>query len=473
MEPTADELTAMKTLKDVYDWAGVDDPLAAAVHEAVGEIKLIRELAGMDYKEMKEGLEQATFASQAQSATPVAPTPLKPVHKTRYNLARTAARLRCGLPTDKDSEQSLAPPQQAPAAAVGPVANSLGDPANTGIELGTIWDQASRAVVKALPQGEITKMYESYVKKRGSLPHPDSECTELQIAAMKLVLSSGRSPAADFAVFGPHGNRLLRKQHFMAHFIDAAGRYSKRELPGPPDFNTWWACYKPYRTGLLMLDVAETEHIDNYGEFIKELDATYQGRMWFLVAMADFRMRSEHFERMRRTLELKNAELAIANQSVADALAAYDPARPWAEIFKLAPYESNFWDREVRDKATSFLNSGAVPKAMQAAAVEDGTAQPHLRPEGAFPGGPSPHGGDSWPTKPGKVGKRSKAQLKRQADACTAFNSQAGCSNSSCQSPHVCTYCGLKNHGEHECRTKLKKTKGKGKGKKGGKGGKW
>ena len=68
-------------------------------------------------------------------------------------------------------------------------------------------------------------------------------------------------------------------------------------------------------------------------------------------------MRQEHFERMRRNLELQHAELSAANKDIANALCAYDPGRPWNEVLRLAVNETAFWDKEVKDKAVKFMNS--------------------------------------------------------------------------------------------------------------------
>ena len=135
----------------------------------------------------------------------------------------------------------------------------------------------------------MTKLYQRYNDIRGAFPHIDSECTELQLSAVKMVNDQGLPPAADFAVFGPHGNRMLRKQHFMATFLDAAGNQTKKELPGPPNYVHWWACFKPLRTALVMLNIADTEHLDNDAEFIKRQDQNWNSQFWFLVVMAEFR----------------------------------------------------------------------------------------------------------------------------------------------------------------------------------------
>jgi len=315
---------------------------------------------------------------------------------------------------------------------------------------------------------EVTKLYERYRQIRGSLPHPDSECTEVQLSAVKHVNDMGLAPAADFAVFGLHGNRLLRRLHFTATFMDAEGHTFKKELPGPPDYQTWWCCFKPYRTGLIMHNIADTEHLDNYSEHIKALDNMYKGRFWFLIAMADYRMRSEHFERIRRRAELHHAQLTAAHTGVANALSDYDPARPWNDVFREAVADVAFWEAEVKDKAQMLINA---PQSI-GTALADGTQYP-----GDHNGGKD----KQWlhPNPPGpKIKKRerkaalSKAQTNARDSACAAFNSAAGCQRQGCTEPHVCSICGYKNHGSHVCFSRDgANNKGKGKGKGGKKGG--
>ena len=298
VDPSTAELEGFATLADVFNWAGLSDPLRAALNSELGDLRLIRELASLPSKDIEDSIQDLDITVEGSTRK------IKAVEKTRVRLARSACRLRCGLPNDVDTSSGTAVPAPVVGTVGPPAATVGGTPAlaggSTGIELGSVWDQTSRSTVRLLGTAEVSKLYERYKTVRGSLPHPDSECSEIQLSAMKQVNDIGLPPGADFAVFGPHGNRLLRRLNFTATFIDPEGNISKRELPGPPDYPMWWACYKPYRTGNIMHNYVDTEHLDNYAEHIKSLDTNWNGKYWFLVAMADYRMRSEHFERIRR-----------------------------------------------------------------------------------------------------------------------------------------------------------------------------
>ena len=465
MEPTAAEIQSFQNVQNIMDWAGVDDTLRDAYFEKVGTIRLIRELAGLTEKDATDAIDSMLLPVSGETTTR---SPL-PVEKTRLGLARVAARLRCGLSATEPKPGAM---QLGPGPLVGPPVAAVPD-AGSGIELGTVWDQSSRTQVVMLKPREITRLYETYQTRRGALPHADADVTDAQLSAMKQVLDAGRPPAADFAIFGPHGNRLVRKLHFTAQFVDGEGRLTKRELPGPPDYAAWYNCYKCYRTSLIMLNVSEPEFIDNYADHIKELDALYQGRLWFLICMADFRMRTEHFERMRRRLELEHDKLTLASPSVAAALVQFDPSRPWNDVFRLAPDESGFWDREVKDQSSQFLLALAPARVP----LRDGTAQPtlgaHQSPRGERPGTkvpPPPGATDGVSARKRK--RMSSGQRNAAQNICADFNTAAGCTKGdNCSSNHICSHCNMKSHGEHDCRIKLrgnKKGKGKGKGK-----GKW
>ena len=281
---------------------------------------------------------------------------------------------------------------------------------------------------------------------------------------MKQVNDLGQAPAADFAVFGPFGNRQLRRLHFMAQFLDHDGVISKKEIPGPADCDTWWSCFKPYRTALLMHDIADTESLDKYAEHIKALDKQWNGKYWFLVAMADFRMRSEHFERMRRRLELQFSELQEAHPGVAKAFTASEPSRPWNEVFKIAPDETAYWDSEVKDKALKFMNAPSLARTPDEHG-EFGQPRSHGQGKRKAQHQQPPHQSQSGASK---AQKRSSKATDNKTRACHAYNSAAGCSAADCTAPHACSFCGLMGHTLSICRNRLK---GKGGGKGGGNGG--
>ena len=200
--------------------------------------------------------------------------------------------------------------------------------------------------------------------------------------------------------------------------------------------------------------------------------------------MAHYRMRSEHFERLRRGLELQHHTLATAHEGVAAALAKYDVAKPWNEVFRLAIKDKDYWDREVNDPAIKLLNSaalgltGGVDKNSNPL---DGTAQPYLHHQSGQQQGSGKRRAMQPPPArwlEGGSNKRTRRNdppanlVQNKADACPDYNSANGYSAAQCTKTHACSHCGHVNHNIMVCRNKLNGGKSGGKGRKGGKGNK-
>ena len=111
--------------------------------------------------------------------------------------------------------------------------------------------------------------------RRGAYPAEDAEPTSDQLSAVRQVVAADAPPYADFAIFGPHGKRLLRKLMFTAWEQMPNGQWHKKELPGPPNLDSWWTSWKTLRTVLVMLDLVDVEHLDNYGEVIRGVSQSY------------------------------------------------------------------------------------------------------------------------------------------------------------------------------------------------------
>jgi hypothetical protein len=123
------------------------------------------------------------------------------------------------------------------------------------------------------------------------------------------------------------------------------------------------------RTAFLLLNAVDPEHLDNYGEYIRALVNRYGGDCWFIIYLADVRMRSEQFERVRRTLEEE-----LATGSTHTSRITLDVARPWNAVFAAAIGSRDWWDDNVRETALLYL--AKINTA--ASSVEDGTVQPGL-----------------------------------------------------------------------------------------------
>ena len=90
------------------------------------------------------------------------------------------------------------------------------------------------------------------------------------------------------------------------------GSWLRKELPGPPSFDNWWASFGVYRTTLLLLEVTPGI-LDNFGEMVRGQSSLYDDA-WFVVHSAGVRMRSDQSERLRRWAEGDHATVRAHRQ---------------------------------------------------------------------------------------------------------------------------------------------------------------
>eukprot|EP00973_Karenia_brevis_P094717 12423803-Karenia_brevis.AAC.1 len=290
-------------------------------------------------------------------------------------------------------------------------------------------------------------------------PSEEVEPTVEQISAVAQVVGADLVPYADFALFGPHGRRLLQKLMYVVWTFNPDGSWHRRELPGPPTFDHWWASYRVLKITYLLLDVAPSEILDNYGEMVRGFNSLYGQAAWFIIYTADVRMRSEQFERLRRQAE-RNHALAMAMGQKSP----FDPAKPWYETFKLAIGDKDWWDENLHRPAMLYLTR--VRSA--ADVVDDRTTQPAL--DGYSSGSQAGVGnhqeyfGENRTKKSKRShsprGQQGSHQLvddpvysKRGQKFCENFNSAQGCNlpQRSCKDLHACKRCKRLGHGQHQC----------------------
>ncbi|CAE8649479.1 unnamed protein product, partial [Polarella glacialis] len=322
-------------------------------------------------------------------------TPVPPVHQGWLEVVHRVCLLRCGMPVDTPGSSLAASSSGVggtpSAAGAQQVASDPGSPAGRKLRLSSVVDQTLDADVVPLGRLAIQAMFMDYETKFGAEPRPDVEPTGDQLSALSQLTKSGSVPYVDFSVFGPHGQRLLRKLVFESFSLSPAVDWQRRELPGPPDFETWWRCWLVYRVALLLLDVADPETLEAYGEHIRGLRNTYVDSC-------------EHFECVGRRLAAKPEW-------------NYSGARPWNAVFAQAVRESEFWATEVKEPAIRWEARGRQQMRPAATGSVPSTV---LQEQENQPGG---HGG-------GGAGgsKKSRAQRKRQhtGEGLSSFDEQAG-----------------------------------------------
>jgi hypothetical protein len=165
-----------------------------------------------------------------------------------------------------------------------------------------MWDH------KLVPLSDCTAcaMYARYRAIFGMDPPGDIEPTTDQIAAIKMLDDRNFIPGVDFSLFGPHGRRAMKKLTYAAQMRDPETQsYKRRDLPGPPDFDTWFRSRKVFKCTCLLLDICKVEPLDAYSDHIRFLHQEHGREHWFIILQADSRLREKSFERWLRKEESK------------------------------------------------------------------------------------------------------------------------------------------------------------------------
>ena len=99
--------------------------------------------------------------------------------------------------------------------------------------------------------------YENHREVTGAEPLPEAEPTDLQVAAMEdKSIFRDESPCADFSILAPFGRRVRGVMGTGGFAFQPDGSWRAAEVPAPPSFQAWQACWRVYRSLLYMLRYA-------------------------------------------------------------------------------------------------------------------------------------------------------------------------------------------------------------------------
>ena len=168
---------------------------------------------------------------------------------------------------------------------------------------------------------------------------------------MKSKLDADVVPYADFGVFGPRGARFAKIVKYTAQIWDPATcTFTPKEFKGPRTLDEWRAHWRVYSFALRCFGALDRARLQQYANQIERLHSDYAnlpGGGWWIIAVADVRMRSEHMEKLRR-----KAEQAYASNPGS----GFDPALPWDWVFALAARDRDFWAAHVKDRAGQYMH---------------------------------------------------------------------------------------------------------------------
>ena len=226
--------------------------------------------------------------------------------------------------------------------------------------------------------GAVRALHARFVASNDNVePESDEECDGAQLQAVKSKLDADVVPYADFGVFGPRGSRFAKIVKYTAHVWDPTTcTYTPKEFKGPRTLDEWRAHWRVFSFALRCFGAVDRARLQQYANQIERLHSDYAnlpGGGWWIIAVADVRMRSEHMEKLRRKAE----QTYESNPN-----SGFDPARPWDWVFALAARDRDFWSAHVKDRAGQYMHhlksKGDIigPDAI-AAAGEDGDGRTH------------------------------------------------------------------------------------------------
>ena len=224
--------------------------------------------------------------------------------------------------------------------------------------MANVLDQADETEVVPLDVSEVRDLAIRYQRLNcGVSATAAEEATADQIAAIKAKVDMDVVPYADFAVLRPHGARLGRALRFTAKVWSAeAMQYTNREIPGPSSFEEWRRSWRVYRYALLVLGIASSAKLERYFDRIHALHRSHGElggtNLWWLLSLAEMRMRSERMEHIRRELEADLVRLRAAGRGHE---AVMDVRRPWDAVFLAAAGDEEYWTTEVKEASLLYM----------------------------------------------------------------------------------------------------------------------
>jgi hypothetical protein len=229
------------------------------------------------------------------------------------------------------------------------------------IKLNAVLSQTSDAEVEVLDVTQISVAYARYETVFGSgvRPPADAEPTTEQLTGLNHILKSWAAPYLDFAIWGPHGHRIIRRLRLSGLQFAGDGTLRTIELNGPADLDMWLSCYRLLEVAFVMLDIADLGPLQRYKDMIVQYHKRYGAAVWHLLYQADTRTRLEHMERLHRHVTAEHERITKSG-----GVSTFDAKRPWNAVWMRAVDDAQWWRNELEEPALIILNRASLSKAM-------------------------------------------------------------------------------------------------------------
>ncbi len=473
-------------MEDARAWIGLDEAVWHAINSTLGGTNNLRVIATLPASLIQTAITTTRVlptpgapvaGGLAKASSPPPPRNLTPVEAAQVGLLYRAARAKFAL-EDLDPMEDRAP--STPVNTGGGGGSNI-TPIKEGmrkIKFNQVVDQGDEGEIPQLEFAIIEEMHKTLVEVKGGTVPAECEPSADQMSAMRTrIVDFKLSPYADFALFTPYHLRHLKHLKFKNHILQPDGSFRTVEVPGPPNFDAWYASWKVFENTLLMIKTKDATGtlvplvgqaaLDEYRENFRNLVTEYP-ESWHLCVTAEDRNRAENFDRIRRHAEKRFLQGLEPE---------FNKDMPWDYVFRTAARDRDYWSKHVREPAMIFLATGgkrkldptgsATGRTDEDRGSEDGGIRKIKPPKKQF--APSPpwnpkgtkgdgkgRGKDKSKALPG-VGERDangRFGLDRNGkEICYGFN------NGTCKGvcprgrSHVCQLC-LGNHPMTDCKTK-------------------
>ena len=341
---------AITSVDLLLDWIGLADADGRASRTSflkeMGKPRFIRQLVAVPWATYT--LACAALKVEVTAADDsVTREDLNPIEEGQVGEVRRIARMVMNLAPEAEPGVPLPPALgvgTAPSTSTGytEMAKAIRDavrPPSKKIIANKVLDQGDDTEVLPLDAKVLSDLINDWkvLDNDDEEPAEDEEATADQMAVLSARLDSGATPFADFGVFRPFGNRMERAMKFVIHTPQPDGTSRPKEVSGPTCFKQWLRCWKVFVFAMGTLKAATKTRLARYAERIRSLDEDYPNH-WWIIGLADIKMRSEGIERIRRQCKRRKA---------AGDLADFDESRPWDVAFREAAANTDYWYREV------------------------------------------------------------------------------------------------------------------------------
>ena len=347
MFPTPAAAAAMRAINDLLAFYGVTQVVWDAVEHQLGSFGgEPRNLAAIPPQILAQAVETCALADGSS---------LNVVQAAQVGLVWRLARRNMWIAGGGDIAHWIDPnPWETASAATQTTTTSTTSAAEgeRKIKLASVIDQGddSEMIVTAEGTKVFRKALERYVTIMGGPPTEETEPTLEQFLALQRRIKAGHPPYADFAIFVPFARRSSKASRYRSYVPRGDGEYQVRELPGPASLVQWSACFKVYRTALVMLNAVTLASLQNYQEMVERFARRYAS-CWHLVYAAEDRARAELSARWAHRFAMK----AAAGEATPT---SWTEADPWEAVFKAIVDDQAYWQEQLHQPALTWLARG-------------------------------------------------------------------------------------------------------------------